>query len=40
VQPFGALMFLMYSVIWLFTSLWRDVRQRSRATVPVRPPTD
>jgi hypothetical protein len=41
VQPFGALMFLMYSVIWLFTgSLWRDVRQRSRATVPARPPTD
>ena len=33
VQPLGALMFLMYSAIWLFTeSLWRDFRLQSPGT--------
>jgi hypothetical protein len=30
VQPFGALLFLIYSVVWIFTaSRWRDVSQQS-----------
>jgi len=41
VQPFGALMFLTYVVVWLFNaSLWRDVRRQSRATAAARPTTD